>query len=458
MRNLSLGWTVILLLLVFGFSSCDDDEDSPNNPVIGTATDVASSDDRFTILAAALERTGLDDALDVPSARLTVFAPTDAAFNASGLDLASLSDDAVRNVLLYHVVRGPGIASADIAAGRTELDTENKTGPADNALPLFVDNNGGTITINESATVVAADVQVVNGVIHGIDQVLLPPSILDRARLDGRFTTLIAALERTELDDVVAGEGNFTVFAPTDDAFAASGIDLGAVSDDDLEDLLLYHVLGSSVPASAIASGDNFVTTLSTTGPDDTALSALVNLTGETVTVNSGSTVVVPDVFATNGVVHAIDSVLAYQSIVDFTVKAEGVSELEAAVTTAGLVPTLLGDGPFTVFAPVDAAFAAIADTAATLSTERLANILLAHVVGGNVTSGDLTETMVATSNSNYMIDLQINPGTDSLSTDDDFFEIATSDSTAVNFILTDIQGTNGVIHLIDEVLLPENF
>jgi len=458
MRNLSLGWTVILLLVAFGFSSCGDDDDRPNNPVIGTAFDVASGDDRFTILTAALERANLENTLDQPAARLTVFAPTDAAFNASGVDLASLSDDAVRNVLLYHVISGSNIASADIAAGRTELNTENKTGPAGNALPIFVDNNGGTININENATVVDADIVVVNGTIHAIDQLLLPPSILDRARLDGRFNTLIAALERTELDDVVAGEGDFTVFAPTDAAFTDSGIDLDAVSDDDLKDLLLYHVLGSSVPAGAIGAGNNFVTTLSTTGPDDNALSALVDLTGGTVTVNSDATVVVPDVFATNGVVHAIDKVLAYQSIVDFTVKADGVSELEAAVTTAGLVTTLQGDGPFTVFAPVNSAFEAIADTAATLSTERLTNILLAHVVGGNVTSGDLTEGMVGTSNSNYMIDLQINPGADSTSTDDDFFEIATSDSTAVNFILTDIQGTNGVIHLIDEVLLPENF
>lgn len=458
MRNLSTGWTVILLLLIFGISSCDDDEDQPNNPVIGTAFDVASNDSRFTVLTAALERTGLDAALDVPTARLTIFAPTDDAFAASGIDLAALSDEALTNVLLYHVVSGQNLVAATIPAGRTALTTENKTGPDGNALPLFADNNGGTININESTTVVAADVQVVNGVIHGIDQVLLPPSILDRARLDGRFTTLIAALERTELDDVVAGEGDFTVFAPTDDAFAAAGIDLDAVSDEALSDLLLYHVLGASVPSGRIASGNNFVTTLSTSGPDDKALSLLVDLSDATVSLNDDATVVVADVYANNGVVHAIDKVLAYQSIVDFTVKADGVSELEAAVTAAGLVPTLQGDGPFTVFAPVNAAFEAIADTAATLSVERLANILLAHVVGGNVTSDQLTETSVPTSNSNYQIDLRINIGSDTLSTDDDFFEIATSDTTAVNFILTDIQGTNGVIHLINEVLLPENF
>ncbi|MFK8163438.1 MAG: fasciclin domain-containing protein [Lewinella sp.] len=458
MRNLSTGWTVILLLFIFGFSSCDDDQDVPNNPVIGTAFDVASGDDRFTVLTAALERTGLDNALDVPTARLTVFAPTDAAFAASGIDLSALSDEALTNVLLYHVVRGQSLLSATIPSGRTPLDTENKTGPEGSALPLFVDNNGGTININESATVVAADVQVVNGVIHGIDQVLLPPSILDRARLDGRFTTLIAALERTELDDVVAGEGDFTVFAPTDDAFAAANIDLDAVTDEDLKELLLYHVLGQSIPAGRIASGNSFVTTLNTSGPDDESLSLLIDLSDGNVTLNADAAVVVPDVYATNGVVHALDKVLAYQSIVDFTVKADGVSELEAAVVAAGLVGTLSADGPFTVFAPVNAAFEAIADTVSTLSVERVASILAAHVANGNVTSDELTETMVSTLNMDYMVNLQINPGADSNSTDDDFFQIATSDSTAVNFILTDIQGTNGVIHLIDEVLLPANF
>jgi transforming growth factor-beta-induced protein len=447
MRNLSTGWTVILLLLVFGFSSCEDDEDTPNNPVIGTAFDVASGDDRFTILTAALERTGLDAALDVPTARFTVFAPTDAAFTASGIDLNALSDEALTNVLLYHVVRGQGIVSSSIPSGRTPLNTENTTGPEGSALPLFVDNNGGTINVNENATVVAADVQVVNGVIHGIDQLLLPPSILDRARLDGRFTTLIAALERTGLDDVVAGAGDFTVFAPTDDAFTAANIDLDAVSDEDLTALLLYHVLGQSVPSGRIASGNSFVTTLNTSGPDDAPLSLLVDLSDGNVSLNADATVVVPDVYATNGVVHAIDKVLAYQTIVDFATKADGTSELEGALIATNLVGALSGTDPLTVFAPVNSAFEAIADVVATLTVDQIASVLTYHVVNGNVRSTDLAAGTVPTLNTNDEIDLRVDA-------DGNFF-IYIDEDTSVNFVLTDIQASNGVIHLINGVLVP---
>ena len=265
-------------------------------------------------------------------------------------------------------------------------------------------------------------------------------------------------LQRVGLDEVLSGEGDFTVFAPTDDAFTASGIDAGALSDDDVRNLLLYHVVGTGIPAGSIGGGDNFVTSLSESGPDDEALTLLVNQTDGNVTVNGDAAVVVADVFASNGTVHAVDQVLMPQSIVDFVVNAEGVSELEAAVVAADLVGALSGDGPLTVFGPVNAAFEAIADTAATLSAARLGAILQAHVVSGNITSDELSEAMVGTLNADYDINIRINPGEEADSEDDDFFEIATSDSTAVQFILTDIQGSNGVIHLIDGVLLPENF
>lgn len=448
MRKLSLGWTAIFLLLTISFTSCDDDDTGPNNPVIGTITDIASNDDRFTILTSALVRTGLDATLDIPTQRFTVFAPTDAAFAASGIDLASLSDEALTNVLLYHVIAGSNLVSTAIPGGTTELATQSTT--SNGSLPVFVNNTSGTITINDVATVVVADVVAVNGTIHAIDQVLLPPSLLARAELDGRFTTLISALERTGLDETIAGVGDFTVFAPTDAAFTEAGIDLSAVSDADLTNLLLYHVLGQSVTSGRIGAGNSFASTLNTTGPNSSPLSLLIDKTSGNVTLNADATVVVPDVVGTNGVIHAIDKVLTYQSIVDFTVKADGVSSLEEAVIAAGLAGTLSGDGPFTVFAPVNDAFAAIAETTATLTTEQLVNILTYHVVSGNVRSTDLATGNVPTLSGQNEIQISTNS--------DGAFIIQTSDTTSVNFILTDIQGTNGVIHLINEVLLPENF
>lgn len=444
MRILSLGWTAILLLAVFTFVSCDDEEDRPNLPVIGTISDIVADDARFSTLAAAIERAGLAGTLDVPSSTFTVFAPTDAAFQASGIDLSAVSDEALADVLLYHVL-GNSVRAADIPAGTTELETLNSNGPDGAALPIFVTNSGGSVSINGNVNVVETNVEAVNGVIHILDNVLLPPSILDRARLDGRFTTLISALERTGLDAVVAGAGAFTVFAPTDAAFTEANIDLTAVSDEDLTDLLLYHVLGAAVPAGSIAAGDNFVTTLSEIGPNDTALSALVNNTAGNVTINADATVVVPDVFATNGVVHAIDKVMSYQSIVDFAVKAEGTSSLEEALAGANLVDALSAEGPFTVFAPTNGAFVNAAATIATLDAGQVADVLLYHVVPGNVQSGDITNGPVGTLNGDQGITLNV----------DDGAKITDGAGNTVNITLTDVQGTNGVIHLIDAVLIP---
>jgi len=455
MRKLSTGWTAILLLIVFFFAGCDD-EDSPTVPVIGTVTDIVAQDSRFSTLAAALERTGLDATLDIFSASYTVFAPTDAAFQASGIDLNAVSDDALAGVLQYHVI-GNSIRAADIPDGTTALGTVNAAGPGGANLPIFVTNSNGSVSINDNVMVTETDIEAVNGVIHVIDNVLLPPSILDRARLDGRFTTLVTALERTGLDAAVNAAGDFTVFAPTDDAFTDAGIVLNDVSDEDLSALLLYHVIGTALPAGNIPAGDNFVTTLNTTGPGDTGLSALVNNTSGAVTVNADATVVVADVFATNGVIHAVNKVLGTQTIVDFAVKAEGTSSLEDALAAANLVDALSVEGPLTVFAPVNSAFDAVADAVAGFMGDQLAKTLTFHVANGNVRSTDLSSTDVPTLNGEDSIEIRLDPGADAGSPDDDFFFIRTSDSTSVNFILTDIQGTNGVIHLIDGVLLPDN-
>lgn len=272
-------------------------------------------------------------------------------------------------------------------------------------------------------------------------------SITETAVADGRFTTLVSALQRTGLDATLAGTGDFTVFAPTDDAFAAAGIDLSAVSDTDLTNLLLYHVLGVSVTAGEIGDGDTFASTAGTYGPGDSALSMLINKTGSAVSINSDATVVVADVAATNGVIHAIDKVLAPQTIVDFATKAAGTSELAGALVAADLVGALSGTDPLTVFAPVNSAFTAIATTVESLTTEQLVEVLTYHVVSGNVRSEALSVTVVPTLNTTNTIDIRQEGGT---------FYVQNGDN-RTDFLLTDIQGTNGVIHLIDAVLIPSD-
>ncbi len=272
-------------------------------------------------------------------------------------------------------------------------------------------------------------------------------SITETAVADGRFTTLVSALQRTGLDAVLEGAGDFTVFAPTDDAFAASGIDLTNVSDEDLSNLLRYHVWGTSVTAAELGEGDNFASTLGTYGPGNAALSMLVNKNGAVVKVNDDATVVVPDVAASNGVIHAVDMVLSPQTIVDFTVKSAGTSELEGALIAAGLVGDLSGTDPLTVFAPINSAFEAISTTVAGLSNAQLIEVLTYHVASGNVRSDALSVSMVPTLNATNSIDLREDGGN---------FFIQNGDS-RTDFIITDIQGTNGVIHLIRDVLIPSD-
>ncbi len=279
----------------------------------------------------------------------------------------------------------------------------------------------------------------------GTDPVLV--SITETAVADGRFTTLVSALQRTGLDDVLSGAGDFTVFAPTDDAFAASGIDLVNVSDTDLTNLLRYHVLGATVASTDLGEGDNFASTLGNYGPNGSALTVLVNRSGAAVKVNDAADVVVADVNATNGVIHAIDQVLAPQTIVDFTVKAAGTSELEGAVIAGGLVDALSGTDPLTVFAPVNSAFEAISSTVAGLTTEQLVEVLTYHVVSGNVRSDALSATTVPTLNTTNSVDIRQDGAT---------FYVQNGDN-RTDFVITDIQGTNGVIHLIDAVLIPSD-
>jgi transforming growth factor-beta-induced protein len=133
--------------------------------------------------------------------------------------------------------------------------------------------------------------------------------IVDTAVAAGDFTTLAAALEAADLVDTLKGEGPFTVFAPTDAAFEAALADLGLTADELLADtetltsILTYHVVPGEVPAADVVTLD---------GQDvETVNGATVSISidGETVMVND-ATVVQPDVFASNGVIHVIDSVL----------------------------------------------------------------------------------------------------------------------------------------------------
>lgn len=276
------------------------------------------------------------------------------------------------------------------------------------------------------------------------DQMEEMQSIVEIAATNSSFSILVEALTKADLVGALEGNGPFTVFAPTNEAFAALLEDLGVESLDDLsaealKPILLYHVVSGKVLSSQLTDG--YVTTLSE-GPEESSISLQVK-TGE-VMLNNSARVTTADVSASNGVIHIIDKVLLPPTVVDLAINNPSFSILVQAVVKAELVETLSGAGSFTVFAPTDAAFqqlfadlgvAGIAD----LTKEQLTPILLYHVVSGNVMSGELSTGNVATLNG----DIAVNVGS----------AVTINGSTQV--VLTDVQGSNGVVHVIDKVLLP---
>ena len=274
-----------------------------------------------------------------------------------------------------------------------------------------------------------------------------PQTITEIALADANFSTLVSALERTGLAATLNNPGTFTVFAPTNAAFAALGVDLTTLTDEALTEILLYHVLGAEVMSTQIANGQTYVSTLAQTGPDGNALSMLVER-GTGVTLNAAADVTTADVEATNGVIHIIDAVLLPLDIVGHAAANSNFSSLVGALGAAdgNLVETLQGDGPFTVFAPLNSGFEAIADVTAGLSTAELANILTYHVVSpANVLSTTLTDGQVVETLNQESFTVNISQDV----------TITDNNANQTSVVLFDVQATNGVIHVLDAVLLP---
>lgn len=273
-------------------------------------------------------------------------------------------------------------------------------------------------------------------------------TIVDIASGNDDFSTLVAALQRTNLVSTLQGDGPFTVFAPTNAAFEALGVDLSSLSDSELSNILLYHVIGGAdIKSTDLAEGPNYASTASASGPNGTQLSVLVERSGSSVRINDAANVVSADIAADNGVIHVIDNVLLPLDIVGHAQANNDFSSLVGALAGAPgeLVSVLQGDGPFTVFAPKNAAFAEIADVVATLTPEQVASVLTYHVVSGNVASTALTDNMSVTTVNGQIVSVSLSDGAKLID--------ASGNESVISF--TDVQTTNGIIHVIEKVLIP---
>ncbi len=267
-------------------------------------------------------------------------------------------------------------------------------------------------------------------------------------------TTLEQALVNADLVDVL-NSGTFTVFAPTDDAF--STIDLGGFSSDDIRNILLNHVITGNVESTDLANGYYKTNAAETYSGDDNKIDIYVNVDGGVV-LNASATVTSPDLTASNGTIHVVDQVISIPHIVTLAAANPNFSNLETALIQENLVTTLSSDAspaPFTVFAPSDTAFQAFLDESTTdnletiddvLSLPFLSDVLTYHVLGNTtVRSGEITDGLTPVTLQTETITLNTSDGV----------TITDQNGRVVNVISTDVTGSNGVIHVLDNVILP---
>ena len=308
---LSLLSLVLLLSLATAPTLMAADDFEPN------IMDIAAADDRFDTLEAAVKAANLADALAAPG-ELTVFAPTDAAFaklpDALIDELLADPEGDLTQILLYHVA--PGSLSSGDVLGMTSIPTLQGG-------ELAVSLRNDLPYVNDSQIIIT-DIQAKNGVIHVIDAVLVPDvslpetpeaeeaafvttgSIVDIAVANGNFDTLVQAVTAAGLAGTLDGPGDFTVFAPTDAAFAALPAEtveaLLANPTGELKTILLYHVVGDSLSSDQIAT-DDYIPTLE-------GRPLVVNRDGNNIVDISGAHIVMRDIQASNGVIHVIDAVM----------------------------------------------------------------------------------------------------------------------------------------------------
>lgn len=274
---------------------------------------------------------------------------------------------------------------------------------------------------------------------------LAPQDIVATAVAAGSFKTLAAALTAAGLVETLQGAGPFTVFAPTDEAFAKlpAGTVENLLKPENkalLTAILTYHVVPGNVMAKDVVKLSN-ATTVNGQRVDIRTKDGKVMI--------DNATVAKADIACTNGVIHVIDTVIlpADKDIVDTAVNAGSFGTLVTAVKAAGLVDTLKGPGPFTVFAPTDEAFAKLPkETLASLllpeNKAKLTAILTYHVVPGRVYADQVVKTPSATTVQGGKVSFKAANGKASVND--------------ANIISTDIESSNGVIHVIDTVLLPK--
>ena len=372
---------------------------------------------------------------------------TDARFDVYKLDLTDPANN--ENIGQNDNWRDGGQQLQIVASGLAPA------GDTDSAMIMTLD--AGVYTLNVATVSGEAGVALVE--IFGLDAAGVGSTIGNTAGAgdNAEFTLLNAALAATGLDSVLDGEGGFTLFAPTDaaflEAFTEAELDELLADDEDLQadlaaltEVLLYHVIPTTIPSSALVAGANTVDSLASTSR------FTVTVSDSGVTAQNGN-VIETDIPASNGVIHVVDAVLAPNGAGSELAVIGNTNVLSAAVAATGLTSILDGDGAFTIFAPADSAFAAaftdeeLAELLAddddlAEDLEFLTGVLQYHVIPTTILAADIAEGTAGVP-ALTGLDLNVTKDGDSVTVQ------------GANVIETDIIVGNGVIHIVDGILAP---
>lgn len=291
------------------------------------------------------------------------------------------------------------------------------------------------------------------------DEIPNSGSIYDLASRDADLSNLKAAIDKAGLSTTLSSTGTFTVFAPSNAAFTQFLSENGFASLNDvpaaaLKEILLNHVLSDKVMAANVTTG--YVSTMAKGSASSTRnLSMYIN-TSSGVKINGISTVTQTDIAASNGVIHKVDKVIGLPTVVTHAMANPNFSILVSALTRNDM-PNFAGilsgsaSSPFTVFAPTNAAFTSLLTeltlpNLAAVPTAVLENALKYHVVAGaNVASNDIVNNMTVTTFQGGTFKITTNGGV----------KITDANNRVANVIATDVQCSNGIIHVLDKVILP---
>jgi len=427
--------------------------------------ELAESVPALSTLVSAVVAGDLADTLSSPGP-FTVFAPTNDAFGAlpSGT-LDSLmkpeNKEQLVDILTYHVLAGQVLS--------TDLDTFQRVPTVEGKEVLVFSDAKNGVRVSPDGqdfkTVSGADNLASNGVAHIIDGVLLPPAdalpnIVELAQTVDDLSTLVKAVIAGDLTDTLSGKGTFTVFAPTNEAFAA--LPAGTVESllkpenkDELVDILTYHVLPEEVLSTSVVDKTYSKKTVEGKSVQIKSSQHGFSVGSRDAVESDFFAVAKADNVASNGIVHVIDGVLLppLPNIVELAESVADLSTLVAAVVAGDLADTLSGKGPFTVFAPTNDAFGAL--PAGTLDTlmkpenkGQLVDILTFHVVPQKAFAKDLDLFQALTTVEGKPLHVQKWGGVVKVGA-----SLTSADLKTVTG--ADNEASNGVVHVIDGVLLP---